>query len=79
MLSFEHCMNKCAQRAKEQEALIGLALISRMFESYTNAVIGCFRSDNLSYMLRKMVEFYNALTVKVKELKLCQKLHVVSL
>ncbi len=42
MLSFEHCMNKCARRAKEQEALIGWALMGRMFESYANVYKAVF-------------------------------------
>jgi len=49
-------MNKCTRRIKEREALIGLALMSRMFESFTNAAQGCFRAGNPSDMFRIMVE-----------------------
>ena len=57
MLPFEHCINKCARRVKEREALIGLALMSRMFESFTNAAQGCFLVENPSDTIRIMVDF----------------------
>jgi len=44
MLSFEYYINKCTRQAQEREALIGLALISTMLESYANAAQGCFMS-----------------------------------
>ncbi|MBC8469529.1 MAG: hypothetical protein H8D56_08660 [Planctomycetes bacterium] len=49
-------MKKCARRAKEQEALIGWALMSRMFESFANVVKGCFITDNPSDTIRIKID-----------------------